>query len=88
MTTEAAKTFGGFREDQLELVRVPATFFVQLLPLIDSLEQLRLLLYLFWYFEQQEGEIRHILYNNLTADPALLEMTGGEKMEPESEGSG
>jgi len=79
VTSPASKTFSGFREDQLELVRVPETFFTQLLPLINSLPELRLLLYLFWYFEQQEGEIRHILYKNLAADPALLEMIGGEQ---------
>lgn len=77
-TAEASRTFSGFREEQLELVRLPETFFTQLLPLVDSLPQLRLLLYLFWYFEQQEGEIRHILYKNLAADPVLLQMTGGE----------
>ncbi len=78
MTSQPTQPFSGFREDQLELVRVPETFFTQLLPLIDSLTQLRLLLYLFWYFEQQEGEIRYILDKNLAADPTLVEMTGGE----------
>ena len=79
VTSEASKTFTGFREDQLELVRVPETFFTQLLPLVDSLSQLRLLLYLFWYFEKQEGEIRHILYKDLARDPTLLKITGGEE---------
>ena len=79
MTSETSKSFGGFLEDQLELVRVPETFFTQLLPLIDTLPQLRLLLYLFWYFEQQQGEIRHILFRDLAADPALMEMTGREQ---------
>ena len=79
VTSKASKTFTGFREDQLELVRVPETFFIQLLPLIETLSQLRLLLYLFWYFEQQEGEIRYIFFKNLAADPTLLEMTGGKK---------
>ncbi len=71
--------FSGFREDQLELVRVPETFFTQLLPMFDSLSQLRLLLYLFWYFEQQQGEVRHILYKDLKSDSALLKMTDGEE---------
>jgi len=79
VTSEASQTFAGFQEDHLESVRVPETFFTQLLPLIGSLSQLRLLLYLFWYFEQQEGEIRHILFHDLAADPLLLAMTGGEK---------
>jgi DNA replication protein len=79
VTIKATKTFTGFREDQLELVRVPETFFIQLLPLVESLSQLRLLLYLFWYFEQQEGEIRYILFKNLVADETLLEMAGGKE---------
>ena len=79
VTSEGIKTFNGFREDQLELIQVPETFFTQVLPLVDSLSQVRLLLYFFWYFEQQEGEIRYILYKDLTADPILLEMTDGEE---------
>ncbi|MFW5713502.1 MAG: DnaD domain-containing protein [Brevefilum sp.] len=79
MTSEASKTFGGFREEQLELVRVPEIFFTQLLPLINSLVQLRLILYLFWYLEQKEGEIRYFLFSDLTADRALMEMTGGKE---------
>ena len=77
MTSEASQAFSGFQEDHLELVRVPEIFFTQLLPLISSLAQLRLVLYLFWYFEQQEGEVRYVLLRDLAADPTLVAMTGG-----------
>lgn len=78
VTSESARTFGGFHEGQLELVRVPEVFFTELMPLVSSLNPLRLLLYLFWHFEQQEGEVRYVLYQDLASDPTLLDMTSGE----------
>ena len=79
MSTDNQPTFGGFREDNLSLVRLPETFFTQLLPEIESLTQLRLLLYFFWHLEQQQGNLRYLKLIDLTSDPALVTMMGSEK---------
>jgi DNA replication protein len=79
MTHEPSFSFGGFREDNLDLVRLPAAFFSQLLPNIEDIAQLRLLLYLFWHNEQQESKVRYFRLDDLSADPALLRMIGNQE---------
>lgn len=69
--------FNGFQEDNLDLIRLPEGFFSQLLPDLNDLNQLRLLLYMFWHMEQQEGKIRYFRFEDLASDPALVEMCGG-----------
>ena len=78
MTQETSTPFGGFREDQIALIRVPDAFFTQLLPLIETLPLLQLMLYLFWHQEQQTGETRYFLIEDLKSDPTLLGMIGDE----------
>ena len=72
--------FKGFPDTAEDLVRLPDSFFTQLLPNIETLAQLKLVLYMFWHAEHQEGGIRYFLLAGLTSDPALVEMTGGEKL--------
>lgn len=78
MAPENHPTFGGFQEDNLSLVRLPESFFTQVLPKIESITQLRLLLYFFWHFEQQVGSLRFLKLVDLTSDPALVNMVGEE----------
>ena len=78
MSPDKKPSFGGFRKDNLDLVRLPESFFTQLLPVIDSLTQLRLLLYFFWHIEQQQGSLRFLKFVDLTSDPALVNMIGDE----------
>ena len=79
MSSDKHQTFGGFQEDTMSLVRLPESFFTQLLPEFDSITQLRLLLYFFWHLEQQQGSLRFLKYVDLTTDPALVNMIGGER---------
>lgn len=79
MTTDEPTRFDGFSEDSLELVRLPETFFTQLLPVIEDLSQLRLLLYMFWHLEQQQSKIRYFRLADLASDPALVRMTGSKE---------
>jgi len=71
-------SFGGFQEDNLDLVGLPETFFTQLLPVLDSFAELRLLLYFFWHIEQQQGSLRYLKLIDLSSDPALVNMIGNE----------
>jgi len=78
VTPQSTNVFKGFQEDNLDLVRLPELFFSQLLPMIDSITQLRLLLYFFWHIEQQDSNLRFLKYSDLSSDPALIEMIGTE----------
>jgi len=78
VTPQRSKYFNGFKEDELTLVRLPEAFFSKLLPMIDSLTQLRLLLYFFWHIEQQESSLRFLKLTDLFSDPTLVDMIGTE----------
>lgn len=77
-TQETQPDFRGFQAEQQSLVRLPVSFFTELLPAVQTLTQLRLLLYLFWHHEQQECEIPYFTTADLAADGILLKMTDGE----------
>lgn len=79
MTSQSPPPFSGFHQDNLNLIRLPETFFTQLLPLIDDLTQLQLLLYLFWHLEQQQTNIRYFRLSNLASDPVLMQMVGSQE---------
>jgi len=79
MTQETSTPFGGFREEHIALIRVPNAFFSQLLPMIETLPQLQLMLYLFWHQEQQTGETRFFLIEDLKSDPSLMQLMGDEE---------
>lgn len=71
--------FAGFTDRNNNMVRIPESFFTELLQSIETLPQLRLLLYLFWHAEQQEQDTRCFQMDDLAADPALIRMTGGRE---------
>lgn len=77
VTPKTKESFPGFRKD--EFVRVPESFFTQLLPVIGSLSQLRLLLYIFWHLEGQTGNIPFLKLADFTTDPTLMQIVGDEE---------
>ncbi len=63
--------FSGFSGGKVKLIPIPAPFFSQVLPDIDSLEALKVILYTFWFLDQQEGDYRYITRNDFMADEEL-----------------
>ena len=78
MAQHLTPQFNGFNADDPSLVRLPEIFFTQLLEQINDLNQLRLLLYLFWHTEQQHNTVHYWRWDDLHADPALLQMLDDE----------
>ena len=72
------RSFNGFPDDDQSPIRIPAVFFTQVLTHIDDLRQLRLLLYIFWQAEVQQGNVHYFRWEDLTTDPALMQMIGDE----------
>lgn len=70
--------FDGFSGEQPRLVRLPETFFTQVLPQIDHLGELRLILHIFWRLEQQEGAFHYLRLSHLLTDQPLLQAFGPE----------
>jgi DNA replication protein len=65
-------SFNGFPTGKVRLTRIPATFFSELLPEIDHLAEMKVTLYVLWFLDQQEGNIRCIHYTDFTNDLRLL----------------
>ncbi|MFU8826647.1 MAG: DnaD domain-containing protein [Brevefilum sp.] len=78
MAQQPSPPFNGFPDDDPATIRVPQAFFTHGLRQIDNLQQLRLLLYFFWQAEAQQGILHHVRWEDLAADPALVEMIGDE----------
>ena len=79
MSAQKTPTSQGFHSDSHKMIHLPQAFFTKLLPIMDDLPQLRLLLYMFWHLEQQEGAIRYFKLKEMTTDPTLIQMTGNEE---------
>jgi len=61
------------------MTSIPAEFFVNLLPLIDNLYELKVTLYAIWFLERQEGKIKFIRYQDFLSDEVFLSGLGTNK---------
>ncbi len=64
--------FVGFPDQDMLAVIVPDLFFVDLLPQIDDLAELKLTVYFFWLLNEQEGPLRFVRGDDLRGDESLL----------------
>lgn len=71
--TPSAKKFQGFPAGVTPLTEFPEAFFVDLLPAIDDLAEMKITLYAFWYVQQQEGDIRCMKLSEIQKDTVLKE---------------
>lgn len=66
------KTFAGFTNNKDQLTSIPASFFTDLLPLIDHLGELKVTLYAIWFLGQQEGNLKNIHFNHFRNDSVFM----------------
>lgn len=64
--------FVGFPDQKMLAVIVPDLFFVDLLPQIDDLAELKLTVYFFWLLNEQEGPLRFVRGDDMRCDSKLL----------------
>ena len=64
--------FVGFPDQKMLAVIVPDLFFVDLLPQIDDLAELKLTVYFFWLLNEQEGPLRFVRGDDMRSDQKLL----------------
>ena len=64
--------FVGFPDQNMLAVVVPDLFFIDLLPQIDDLAELKLTVYFFWLLNEQEGPLRFVRGDDLRRDETLL----------------
>lgn len=70
--------FAGFTDGKMRLTRLPAQFFSDLLPEIDTLAELKVTLYALWFLERMEGKVRFLTYKDFTDEARLLKDLGEE----------
>src|SRR5688572_14427835 len=64
--------FIGFPDTKFRPVKIPDLFFVDLLPQIDDLAELKLTLHCFWLLNEQSGDYRYMRGEDLRSDQTLL----------------
>jgi DNA replication protein len=69
----SVKKFQGFPAGITPLTEFPEAFFVDLLPAIDNLAEMKITLYAFWYIQQLEGDIRCMKLSEMRQDTVLKE---------------
>lgn len=69
------KGFNGFPQKG-KLIKVPAQFFSELLPEIDSLSELKVTLYCFWKLQQKEGQVVFIRRQEILGDAVFMQGFG------------
>ena len=70
--------FSGFPAGKVHLTRIPSSFFSEILPEMDDLNELKIILYTIWFLEQQEGETRYITLQDFLNDKKLISSLGNE----------
>jgi DNA replication protein len=78
------KTFKGFPDGKIRRVPVPASFFVELLPEIDHLAELKLILYFFWRLDRMEGAFRYLSRADFIGDELFMKGLAGRSTEAEA----
>ncbi len=69
--TPLVKKFQGFPSGVTQLTEFPEAFFVDLLPEIDNLDEMKITLYAFWYIQQLVGDIRCMKLSEMQKDTVL-----------------
>ncbi len=64
--------FVGFPDAKMLAVTVPDLFFVDLLPQIDDLAELKVTVYFFWLLNEREGDLRYVRGEDMRGDETLL----------------
>ena len=70
--TKTLPGFIGFPDAKMMAVTVPDLFFVDLLPQIDDLAELKLTVYFFWLLNEREDDLRYIRGEDMRNDETLL----------------
>jgi DNA replication protein len=65
------RVFSGFAPGKAKLLRIAEPFFTELVPLIDSLSELKVTLHVFYLLGRQSGDPRFVRASDLERDPIL-----------------
>jgi DnaD/phage-associated family protein len=65
-------SFNGFPPGRMHFTRIPDPFFIELLPQIDDLGELKITLYILWRLDRMEGSFRYLRTVDFTGDQDFM----------------
>lgn len=80
MSSHHKSRFTGFPPGKVRFTSIPEPFFTDLLGQVDSVNELKVILYIFWVMGRLEGKIRYIRFSEIQMDSVLMDglLTGKE----------
>jgi DnaD/phage-associated family protein len=72
------RIFSGFPAGKPRVTLMPSGFFTDALPLIDDVNELKVVLYAFYAIQQREGDFRYLTRADLAGDAAFMRGIGSE----------
>ncbi len=76
--------FQGFPEGKVRFTPIPEPFFTEALREIRDVNELKLMLYVFWRLHRMEGKFRYLSRSDLLRDVQLLQILGNTPQEAEA----
>lgn len=76
--------FDGFPQGRIQTTPIPYSFFDEILPNVNHLGELKLILIVFWLFDQMEGPFRYVLRDDLKNCEFFMAGMGNSVDEQES----
>jgi DNA replication protein len=70
------QNFAGFPAGRLKATSIPNLFFIELLPAIDDLAEMKVTLYIFWLLQHQKRKVNGVVLAELLQDSPLLRGLG------------
>ena len=67
------RKFSGFKPGKVRHLKLPASLFSELLPLIDDLAELHVTLFCFWALSQKEGRFRYLRLRDFANSQILMD---------------
>jgi DnaD/phage-associated family protein len=77
------KVFSGFPAGKVSYTSIPSLFFSELVPLIDSLAELKVTLHVLWLLDSKKAPERYVAFGELLGDGTLLHGLEGLAPAPE-----
>jgi DnaD/phage-associated family protein len=66
--------FKGFSSKTKKNIQLPPEFFSEVLPQISNTDELRLVLWVFWYLQKRDENTGYVTIEELTHEPVILQM--------------